>query len=80
MVKLYDSWRDVPGIPADWRPMDPPGAIEKFRLNNHGLYKLLKQTLPGRWRKVYHKGRDGTELHYCQHESGKVAFLKLKIK
>jgi hypothetical protein len=80
MVQFFNSWRESPDVPRGWQPAQPPGAVEKVRLNNRALAALLKQALPGRWQKVYHKGQDGTELHYCQHQSGKVAFVKLKVK
>jgi hypothetical protein len=41
-------------------------------LKNSALRRALQAALPGRWVKVYHYGVDGSEVHYCQHESGKV--------
>jgi len=44
------------------------------------LLRQLQDLLPGRWQKVYHYGRDGTEIHYFQHASGRVAMVKHKRK
>jgi hypothetical protein len=76
MVRLLNSWRESPEVPASWRPVRPPGAIVKVNVKNKEVLSLLRRALPGRWQKVYHKGSDGSEVHYFQHVSGKVAFVK----
>jgi hypothetical protein len=78
VAELHDSYRDSPKVPAGWRPRDPPGAVFKEPINNFRLMKLLQSVLPGRWTKVYHYSADGSEVHYCQHESGKVFDVKFK--
>ena len=80
MLHLSDSWRASKNVPEGWRPAPPPGAVTKVGIKNSGLLKVLKNTLPGRWVTVYHKGSDGSEMHYVQHESGKVACVKHKRK
>lgn len=75
---LLDSWRESPNVPDAWVPADPPGAIVKVPIKNSQVLAVLRAELPGRWRKIYHRGADGTEVHYFQHESGKVAFVKHK--
>ena len=72
MPEIFDSYRDSPKVPVGWRSKKPPGAIEKVPLNNTALKRFLQSLLPGRWVKVYHEGEDGSSVHYCQHESGKV--------
>ena len=47
-------------------------------MKNSQVLALLRGLLPGRWAKVYHRGKDGTEMHYFQHASGMVAFVKDK--
>lgn len=77
---MYNSWKDAPETPSDWRPARPPGNLVKVPVRNKQLLHVLRQVLPGKWSKVYRYGMDGTELHYFEHESGKVCFVKLKIK
>jgi hypothetical protein len=80
MVELFNSWRDAPAVPRTWTPADPPSACLKRPVKNRAVLRILRSLLPGHWRKVYHYGKDGTEVHYFQHASGKVAFVKHKIK
>jgi hypothetical protein len=80
MIEFFNSWRESPKVPADWQPRLAPGAIVKQKVRDPGVLKVLREVLPGRWMKIYHYGRDGTEVHYHQHESGKVAFVKYKRK
>jgi hypothetical protein len=80
MLKLLNSWRESSAVPPGWAPCDPPGAVTKRPVKNSKVLALLQSLLPGRWRKVYHRGRDGTEMHYFQHASGKVAFAKHKLR
>jgi hypothetical protein len=49
-------------------------------VHNSALKKLLRDARPGGWSKVYLKGKDGTEIHYFEHESGAVALVKYKRK
>ncbi len=69
---LIKSWKESPKVPAGWEPKDPPGAVEKHRIKNFGLLKALRAVKPGSWHKIYHRGKDGSSIHYCQHASGEV--------
>ncbi len=80
MIPLWDNWRSAPGVPGDWVPAPPPGAVQKDPVKNRTVLRILREVLPGEWHKVYCRGRDGTEIHYFQHKSGKVALVKLKYK
>jgi len=80
MAELLNSWRESPNVPAGWVPANPPGAVVKVPVKNTQVLAVLRAELPGKWWKVYHRGRDGTEVHYFQHASGKVAFVKHKLK
>jgi hypothetical protein len=80
MIELHDSWRQSPAVPPKWRAAKPPGALRKVRIHNTMLLQELRNLLPGRWVKVYRYGEDGTEIHYCEHVSGKVANVKHKVK
>jgi len=75
-LNLYPSWRDAPQTPPGWKPARPPGHRLKAAVHHAELKKMLQAALPGRWSKVYHKGADGTELHYFEHESGRVFNVK----
>jgi hypothetical protein len=79
-VELYNSWKQGPGVPENWRPAAPPGAVHKVPVKNKQLLRVLRQTLAGKWVKVYRLGQDGTEIHYFEHESGKVCQVKHKVK
>ena len=61
-------------MPAGWRPLK--GGTTKVRINNRELLEDLRRKLPGEWKKVYRRGADGTEIHYFEHESGKVFNVK----
>lgn len=80
MVRLLNSWRESPAVPVNWVPRDPPGAVHKQRVKDAFVLHLLHEALPGDWQKVYHYGKDGTEVHYFQHASGNVAMVKHKVK
>jgi hypothetical protein len=71
-MQVYKSWRDSPKAPPGWTPKHPPGAVVKVKLKNKALLKQLQAVKPGRWYKVYHYGKDGSSIHYCQHASGDV--------
>ena len=76
-MELFDGWQDAPTVPEDWKPLPPPGAVSKEPMTNRRLLRILREHLPGRWRKVYRKGIDGSELHYFEHDSGRVFNVKL---
>lgn len=78
MLRLLSNWRESDEVPSGWRPADPPGAVVKVAVRNRQLRRHLRQRKPGTWRKVYRKGRDGSEVHYFEHESGSVANVKYK--
>lgn len=80
MATLLDSWRESPNVPLGWTPADPPLAVTKVPVRNSRVLAVFRAKLAGRWMKVYHRGRDGSEMHYFQHASGKVAFVKHKLK
>ena len=61
-------------------PAGPPGDVIKEPVRNLLLLSVLRNLKPGDWRKVYRLGRDGSEIHYFEHESGAVALVKHKRK
>jgi hypothetical protein len=62
-MQLYNSWRESPKVPQGWTPRDPPGAWVRVPVKNKGLLQALRELKPGKWYKVYHYGKDGSELH-----------------
>jgi hypothetical protein len=80
MIQVLQSWKHSPEVPAGWQPAAPPGAVIKDPVKNRQVLRALQDVLPGSWCKVYRKGADGTEIHYFQHASGKVALVKHKRK
>jgi hypothetical protein len=80
MLQLLKSWRESPDFPEDWRPDSSPGAVVKEPVNNPDLKRALRDSLAGRWQKVYRNGIDGTELHYFEHASGAVTLVKHVVK
>ena len=80
MLELYDSWRDSPNIPLEWKPVRQPGALRNVKIKNARLLETLRELLPGEWVKVYRYGQDGSEVHYFEHKSGKVTHVKHKIR
>jgi len=79
-VQLYNSWKEAPQVPKDWKPADPPGGLVKVPVRNRQLLAALRHVLPGKWVKMYRYGKDGTEVHYFEHSSGKVFNVKHKVK
>lgn len=56
--------------------------LKKYLVKNEDVKRMLKNTVPGEWKKVYDFGRrpDGkvAEIHYFQHSSGKVVDVAVK--
>jgi hypothetical protein len=67
-------------VPAGWRAADPPGNLIKVPVKNMDVLRALREQIPGRWIKVYRKGKDGAEVHYFEHASGAIANVKYKDK
>ena len=74
---IYDSLQKSGRIPAGWKP--ERGSVRKVAVRNSEILKALREHFPGDWRKVYNRGKDGTEIHYFEHRStGKVWAIKVK--
>jgi len=72
MAQVFRNFRDSPTVPPGWKARPQPGAVVKVPIKQVALLKFLQQQIPGRWMKVYHYGADGSEVHYCRHQSGPV--------
>ena len=68
MLRLFGNWRESDAVPRGWQPAGPPGAVVRVRVRNRLLLQYLRKMRPGKWRKVYRKGVDGSEVHYFKHE------------
>lgn len=77
-LELLDNWTDSPAVPDGWTTASDRWAVRRVPIKNKEFLKVLKATLAGKWHKVYRKGEDGTEIHYFQHQSGKVTHVKHK--
>jgi hypothetical protein len=72
-LHLYPNVYASGSVPADWLPAKA-GAI-KYPVRNQAVRQYLQQLLPGKWQKVIKQGNIG-EVHYFEHESGRVAGVK----
>jgi hypothetical protein len=60
-------------VPHDWAPVR--GGTLKYPVRNRAVLRELRRLRSGRWKKVIKQGKVG-ELHYFEHESGRVAGIK----
>lgn len=75
--EIYDSLQKSGKIPPGWKPAR--GDVRKVAVKNKEILEELRKHLPGEWRKVYRRGKDGTGIHYFEHRStGKVWGVKIK--
>ena len=70
---LYANIYASGSVPAGWTPTR--GGTLKYPVRNNRVLKYLRLLLPGRWQKVIKKGSSG-EVHYFEHQSGRVAGVK----
>jgi hypothetical protein len=77
VAQIFASLRESEKIPRGWKP-DRIG-IRKVKIKNLEILEALREHDQGDWRKVYHRGADGTEIHYFEHSrTGKVWGVKVK--
>ena len=60
-------------MPEGWTPVR--GGVLKYPVRNPAVLRELRRLYAGRWKKVIKQGNFG-EVHYFEHESGKVAGVK----
>jgi hypothetical protein len=60
-------------VPARWFPAK--GGTLKYPVRNRAVLRELRRLATGKWKKVIKQGNSG-EVHYFEHESGKVAGVK----
>ncbi len=76
-LHLYKDVYDSGSVPTGWQPVKT-GTI-KYPVRNAEVHRYLRQLLAGKWQKVIKLGNFG-EIHYFEHESGKVAGVKFFLK
>jgi hypothetical protein len=59
--EIYDSLEQSGKIPHGWKPAR--GGVRKVKVKNEQILAALRVHYLGEWRKVYRRGRDGTEIH-----------------
>ncbi|HXG19541.1 MAG TPA: hypothetical protein VNN62_10775 [Methylomirabilota bacterium] len=75
--EIAESLHKSGKLPYGWKPARQ--GLRKVKVKNLQILDALREHLPGEWRKVYHRGQDGTEIHYFEHEhTGKVWGVKVK--
>lgn len=72
-LHLYVNVYASGSVPESWLP-HKDGTL-KYPVRNAQVHRYLRQLLPGRWHKVIKTGNIG-EVHYFEHESGRVAGVK----
>ncbi len=71
-MHLYESIYASGRIPSGWTPIR--GGTIKYPARP-AIQHYLRTLLAGRWRKVVKQGTTG-EVHFFEHESGRVAGVK----
>lgn len=76
-LNLYPDIYASGSVPQGWLLIK--GGTIKYPVRNLAVRRVLRQLLPGKWKKVIKKGNIG-EVHYFEHGSGKVAGVKFLPK
>ena len=75
--EIFDSLQKSGKVPYGWKAARQ--GIRKVKVKNLSILSALHEHYAGEWRKVYHLGQDGTEIHYFEHErTRKVWGVKVK--
>jgi hypothetical protein len=72
-LHVYPSIYASGKVPTGWAPV--AGGTLKIPVHNPKVLRYLRTLLRGRWRKVIKHGTTG-DVHYFEHESGRVAGVK----
>ena len=72
-LNVYPSLSASGVVPEGWKPQR--GGALKYPVRNRALLRELRHLRLGKWRKVIKQGSLG-EVHYFEHESGRVAGAK----
>ena len=69
-LNLYSDIYASASVPQDWTPLR--GGALKYPVRNRAVLRELRRLRSGRWQKVIKYGNIG-EVHYFEHQSGRVA-------
>ena len=69
-LNLYSDIYASGSMPRDWTPLR--GGALKYPVRNRAVLRELRRLRSGRWQKVIKYGNIG-EVHYFEHQSGRVA-------
>jgi hypothetical protein len=72
-LHVYRSVYESGAVPSEWQPVR--GGTIKYPIRNLALRSYLRELVPGKWLKTIKQGNIG-EVHYFEHESGRVAGVK----
>ena len=72
-LNLYSDIYASGSVPQDWTPLR--GGALKYPVRNRAVLRELRRLRSGRWQKVIKYGNIG-EVHYFEHQSGRVAGVK----
>jgi hypothetical protein len=72
-LNLYSEIYESRSVPQEWTP--ERGGTVKYPVRNRAVLRELRRLCTGKWKKVIKQGNFG-EVHYFEHESGRVAGVK----
>lgn len=72
-LNIYPDIYASGSVPQDWTPLR--GGSLKYLVRNRAVLRELRRLRSGRWQKVIKHGNIG-EVHYFEHQSGRVAGVK----
>jgi len=72
-LNVYPDIYASGSVPEGWTPLR--GGAVKYPVRNRAVLRELRRLRSGRWQKVIKCGNIG-DVHYFEHQSGRVAGVK----
>lgn len=72
-LNIYSNIYASGSVPQSWTPLR--GGALKYPIRNRAVLRELRRLRSGRWHKIIKCGTIG-EVHYFEHQSGRVAGVK----
>ena len=72
-LNVYPDIYASASVPEGWTPLR--GGAVKYPVRNRAVLRELRRLRSGRWQKVIKCGNIG-DVHYFEHQSGRVAGVK----
>lgn len=72
-LSVYPDIYASGSVPEGWTPLR--GGAIKYPVRNRAVLRELRRLRSGRWQKVIKCGNIG-DVHYFEHQSGRVAGVK----